>query len=103
MSDDRIALSREVSEALASEQAVVTLESTVIAQGLPWPANLETAQAVHATVRSAGVAPATIAVLDGLIRVGLTESELLRIAGSAAQMPEVMDGGRPHLCRRSTY
>jgi pseudouridine-5'-phosphate glycosidase len=45
MSDDHIALSREVSEALASNQAVVTLESTVIAQGLPWPANFETALA----------------------------------------------------------
>ena len=57
-----------------------TLESTVIAQGLPWPENLETVQAAQATVRGAGAAPATIAVLDGVIRVGLTEIELLRIA-----------------------
>ena len=97
MSDDHIALSREVSEALASNQAVVTLESTVIAQGLPWPANFETALAVHAAVRGAGVAPATIAVLDGSVRIGLTESELLDIASSAAQLPEIKDGNGPHL------
>jgi pseudouridylate synthase len=97
MSDDHIGLSREVSEALASNQAVVTLESTVIAQGLPWPANFETALAVHAAVRGAGVAPATIAVLEGSVRIGLTESELLEFASSAAQLPEIRDGNRPHL------
>jgi pseudouridylate synthase len=96
MSDDRIALSCEVSEALASGAAVVTLESTVIAQGLPWPENLESVQAAQATVRGGGAAPATIAVLDGVIRVGLTESELLRVASPAAQMPEVMDGSQLH-------
>jgi pseudouridine-5'-phosphate glycosidase len=94
MSDDCIALSCEVSEALASGAAVVTLESTVIAQGLPWPENLESVQAAQATVRGGGAAPATIAVLDGVIRVGLTESELLRVASPAAQMPEVMDGSQ---------
>jgi pseudouridine-5'-phosphate glycosidase len=96
MSDDRIALSCEVSEALATDQAVVTLESTVIAQGLPWPENLETAQAVHAAVRGVGVAPATIAVLDGVVRVGLTDDELLHVATSAAQLPAVMDGNQSH-------
>ena len=100
MSDDRIAVSREVSEALASNQAVVSLESTVIVQGLPWPANFETAQAVHAAVRGAGVAPATIAVLDGSVRIGLTESELLDITSSAAQMPEMTNSNRPHLAER---
>ena len=57
--------------------AVVALESTVIAQGLPWPENLETAQAVMAAVRDAGAVPATIAVLDGVIRVGLDDSEIV--------------------------
>jgi pseudouridylate synthase len=102
MNDDRIAFSCEVSEALASGQAVVALESTVIAQGLPWPANFETAQAVQAAVLGAGVAPATIAVLDGLVRIGLTDGELLRVASSAAQMPEVMDGVQPHLAEGRT-
>ena len=100
MSDDRIAVSREVSEALASNQAVVSLESTVIVQGLPWPENFETAQAVQAAVRGAGVAPATIAVLDGLVRIGLSESELLGITSSAAQMSEITNGDRHHLAER---
>lgn len=95
MSDELIALSGEVSEALVSDAAVVTLESTVIAQGLPWPENLGTVQAVQAAVRGAGAAPATIAVLDGVIRIGLSEIELRRVASFAAQMPEVMDGGQP--------
>jgi pseudouridylate synthase len=51
MSDDRIALSCEVSDALASDETVVTLESAVIAQGLPWPENFETARAVHASLQ----------------------------------------------------
>jgi pseudouridylate synthase len=102
MNDDRIAFNCEVSEALASNLPVVTLESTVIAQGLPWPANFKTAQAVHAAVRGAGVAPATIAALDGLVRIGLTESELHYIASSAAQMPEVMDGVQRRLAEGQT-
>jgi pseudouridine-5'-phosphate glycosidase len=90
MSDDRVAFSCEVSEALASDQAVVTFESTVIAQGLPWPENLETVHSVQATVRGAGAVPATVAVLDGEIRIGLTEIELLRIASSVAQIHEAL-------------
>ena len=60
--------------------AVVALESTLIAQGLPWPENLETARAAEAAVRRAGAVPATIAVLGGVVRVGLTADELERIA-----------------------
>ena len=51
--------------------ATVALESTLIAHGLPWPDNLETARASEAAVREAGAEPATIAVLGGSIRVGL--------------------------------
>jgi pseudouridylate synthase len=96
MCDDRIALSCEVSGALEATKALVAFESTVIAQGLPWPENLETVQAAEAIVRGAGAVPATIAVLDGVIRIGLSEIELLRVASSAAQMPEIMAGGQHH-------
>ena len=58
----------------------VALESTLIAHGLPWPDNLETALASEAAVREAGAEPATIAVLGGSIRVGLTREELERLA-----------------------
>jgi pseudouridine-5'-phosphate glycosidase len=72
----------EVAAALAEGRAVVALESTLIAHGLPWPQNLEAAHAAEAEVRRAGAVPATIAVLAGLIRVGLGDIELETIARS---------------------
>ncbi len=66
----------EVSDARASGQPIVALESTIITHGMPFPQNVETARAVEAEVRKAGAIPATIAVLDGKICVGLTEAEL---------------------------
>ena len=60
----------------------MALESTLIAQGLPWPQNLEAARAAEAEVRAAGAVPATIAVLEGVIRVGLDGIELEAIARS---------------------
>lgn len=76
-------VSLEVRQALAEGGPVVSLESTVIAQGLPWPTNLETARRVERAVRASGGVPATIAVLDGEIRIGLTEAELERVARAA--------------------
>jgi pseudouridine-5'-phosphate glycosidase len=73
-------LSGEVREALDSGQAVVALESTVIAHGLPFPTNLETARSMEAIVRQQGASPATTAVLDGQLRVGLTNDELEHLA-----------------------
>ncbi len=76
----------EVQQALAAGKAVVALESTIVAHGMPFPQNLETARAVEAVVRSHGAVPATIAVLDGAVRVGLSDAELeaLARAGGAA-------------------
>jgi pseudouridine-5'-phosphate glycosidase len=81
---ERIVRTPEVSAAMATGQPIVALESTVIAQGLTWPENLETARAAEAAVRAAGAVPATIAVLDGIIRIGLTESELVSVARTVA-------------------
>ena len=78
--DDLIVPSAEVAEALASGRAVVALESTVISHGLPHPVNLETARAMEAAVRAAGAVPATIALIDGAIRVGLDEAAITRLA-----------------------
>lgn len=72
-----------VADALAARQPVVALESTIIAHGMPFPRNLETARAVEAAVRTGGAVPATIAVLDGRIRVGLTEDDLEQLATGA--------------------
>jgi pseudouridine-5'-phosphate glycosidase len=76
MMDRPLRLSDEVFEAMDTGQAVVALESTVIAHGLPYPTNLETARQMQAIVRRHGAAPATIALLGGQLRVGLTDGEL---------------------------
>ncbi|MFB9520360.1 pseudouridine-5'-phosphate glycosidase [Streptomyces cremeus] len=73
-------LSAEVRDALAAHRPVVALESTIIAHGLPRPRNLRVALELEELVRSAGAVPATVAVLDGSARVGLTEGELKRVA-----------------------
>lgn len=71
-----ITYSPEVAEARASGAAIVALESTIITHGMPWPQNVETAREVEATIRAEGAVPATIAVLDGRLHVGLTDAEL---------------------------
>ena len=79
---DHGSCSAEVGEARAGGRPVVALESTLIAHGLPWPDNLETARGAEEAVRRAGATPATIAVLGGVIRVGLSDEELERVARS---------------------
>jgi pseudouridine-5'-phosphate glycosidase len=73
-------LSPEVRQALKDGQAVVALESTVIAHGLPYPTNLQSARQMEAAVRRNGAVPATIALLAGQIRVGLADAELEHLA-----------------------
>jgi pseudouridine-5'-phosphate glycosidase len=75
-----INFSAEVSAAIAAGQPIVALESTIISHGLPRPRNLEVALEVEAIVRSAGAVPATIALIDGVVHVGLEPHELDRIA-----------------------
>ncbi len=72
----------EVARAIREGRGVVALESTLITHGLPWPENLETARASEAAVRESGSIPATIAVLGGVIRVGLDEVEIEALARS---------------------
>jgi len=90
----------EVREALAAGEPVVALESTIITHGMPAPRNLETARAVEAAVRDGGAVPATIAILDGRISVGLDAEDLERLAAekdvakvSRADLPAVLAGG----------
>ncbi len=73
-------MSREVTAALADGLPVVALESTIISHGMPYPENVETAQRVESIVRERGAVPATIAILDGRPTVGLSESQLQRVA-----------------------
>ena len=76
----------EVAEALAENRPVVALESTIVTHGMPWPRNLETARAVENAVRSEGAVPATIAVLDGRLCVGLGDDALEALAQSTDVM-----------------
>ena len=75
-----LVIAPEVANAIASGDAVVALESTIIAHGMPYPKNVETAREVEDLIRQQGAVPATIAVLDGVIRIGLDEKALERLA-----------------------
>ena len=70
----------EVEAALNARRPVVALESTLIAHGMPWPQNLETARALEGAVRELGATPATIAIVDGRLKAGLRDDELDRLA-----------------------
>ncbi len=88
-----IQLSPEVAAAREQGRPVVALESTIIAHGMPWPQNLETAREVEDVIRAEGAVPATIAVIGGCIRVGLTLDELQQLA----QAPDAMKLSRRDL------
>jgi pseudouridylate synthase len=82
-------LSRAVAKALEAGRPVVALETSVVAQGLPHPRNLEAAFAMLSAVRDGGAEPAVIAVLDGTIRVGLSDRELDRLGDGREPMSKV--------------
>jgi pseudouridine-5'-phosphate glycosidase len=68
--------SAEVQKALDAGTAIVALESTIITHGMPYPQNVETARLVEQDVRDAGATPATIAVIDGTLHIGLEDDTL---------------------------
>jgi pseudouridine-5'-phosphate glycosidase len=71
-----ILFSDEVKDALANNKPVVALESTIISHGMPYPQNFETAIEVENTVRANNAVPATIAIINGIIKIGINESDL---------------------------
>jgi len=83
-----IALADEVRTALQEQRPVVALESTVIAHGLPYPANIEVTQTMEATIRAEGAIPATVGILGGKIRIGLTLDEITYL-GTAPHVQKV--------------
>ncbi len=89
--DQAIQVAPIVAAALAAGQAVVALESALITHGLPVPLNLTVARRLEETVRAEGALPATIAVLDGAVRVGLTAEELERLAHEPARKVSLRD------------
>jgi len=88
-----LSFSPEVANARAAGLPIVALESTIISHGMPYPQNVQTAREVEQIIRDGGAVPATIAVIDGKIRVGLTE-EQLELLG---QSPEAMKVSRRDL------
>ncbi|HRA92972.1 MAG TPA: pseudouridine-5'-phosphate glycosidase [Aestuariivirga sp.] len=84
-----LTITTEVSAALAGGKPVVALESTIIAHGMPYSANFEMAQEVEAIIREAGAVPATIAIIGGAIKVGLTTSELKKFAVDGLKITKV--------------
>lgn len=83
--------SDEVAEALAAGRPVVALESTIISHGLPRPRNLQAARDFERILRDQGVVPATIAVLDGVPRIGLDDSGVERIANEDLAKASIRD------------
>lgn len=69
-----------VAEALTKKTPIVALESTIITHGMPWPQNLDMANSVETCVREAGATPATIAVIDGVLKIGLSATDLTNLA-----------------------
>lgn len=86
-------LSDEVADALGKRHPIVALESTIITHGMPYPQNLDTAKTVEATLRRENATPATIAVMDGELHIGLSETELTDLA----QRPNVAKLSRADL------
>ncbi|MDF0600486.1 pseudouridine-5'-phosphate glycosidase [Psychromarinibacter sp. C21-152] len=96
-----LSLSPEAAAARADGAPLVALESTIITHGMPWPQNLETARAVEDEVRAAGAVPATVAVLNGVLHVGLALDQLTQLAQardvaklSRADLPVALATGR---------
>lgn len=80
ISDPFLYILPEVADALAQQEPVVALESTVITHGLPYPTNIETAVSMETAVRQGGAVPATIAIIQGQIHIGLTADQLEYLA-----------------------
>lgn len=88
-----IRYSKEVQEALENKKPIVALESTIISHGMPYPQNVQMAEKVEGIIRKEGAVPATIAIMDGVIKVGLEKADLEKLAKS----PDVVKVSRRDL------
>jgi pseudouridylate synthase len=84
-----LSLTPELRDALEGRRPVVALESTIIAHGMPYPQNVDTARAVEDIVRAHGAVPATIAIIGGALKVGLTAEELDRFGRDGPSIAKV--------------
>ncbi|MBR6096686.1 MAG: pseudouridine-5'-phosphate glycosidase [Oscillospiraceae bacterium] len=95
-------LSPEVAEALAQGKPVVALESTIISHGMPYPQNVETALAVEDILRQRGVTPATVAVLGGRLKAGLSRDEIAHLGRKGYAVPKASRRDLPALVARGS-
>ena len=82
-------ISPEVAEALAAHKPVVALESTIISHGMPYPQNVETALKVEQIIRDNGAVPATIAIINGRLRAGLSADEIDYLGNKGREVAKV--------------
>jgi pseudouridine-5'-phosphate glycosidase len=95
-----LSISNEVATALAGGRPVVALESTIIAHGMPYPANFEMVQEVEGIISEAGAIPATIAIIGGALKVGLTTIELKKFAVDGTDTTKVSTRDLPFVVAR---
>ncbi|MBA2875290.1 pseudouridine-5'-phosphate glycosidase [Thermaerobacillus caldiproteolyticus] len=93
---DVLVFSEEVAKAMENRQPIVALESTIISHGMPYPQNIQTAKEVEHLIRENGAVPATIAILDGKIRIGLTDDEL-EFLGTSKDIEKVSRRDLPYI------
>jgi pseudouridine-5'-phosphate glycosidase len=96
-------LTEEVRIALAEHRPVVALESTIISHGMPYPANVAMAREVEAIIREHDVTPATIAVLDGVPRIGLDDDGLELLGSSESEIRKVSIRDLPYVVARKEH
>ncbi len=93
-------VSPRIREALNNNRPVVTLESTIISHGMPYPRNVETALKVEEVVRSCGAEPATVAVIGGKLKVGISEEEITHLGKKGLGVIKASRRDLPVLCAR---
>ena len=96
-------ISPEVQKALAEGKPVVALESTIISHGMPYPKNVETAMLVEQTIRDNGAVPATIAILGGRLKAGLSKEEITYLGKAGRKVAKVSRRDLPVICARGAH
>jgi len=95
--DSYIDINSEISQALQENKPVVALESTIISHGMPYPKNMETALKVESIVRANGAIPATIAIINGKFKIGLSEDEIEYLGKSGTKIIKASRRDIPYL------
>lgn len=93
-------VSEEVAKAVAANKPVVALESTIISHGMPYPQNVETALKVEQVIRENGAVPATIAIIGGRLKAGLTREEIEHLGKTGYDVPKVSRRDLPVIIAR---